>query len=180
MAQRTTTDGAPPDQPFTLASVDGETAAPGESFAYEPGLLVIDGGLPQVNAARRALTELGVDVPVVGLAKRLEEVWVPGEEFPVVLPRGSEALHLLQRVRDEAHRVAITRHRSRRSAAMTASALDAVPGIGPSRAKALLTHFGSLTRLRAATPDEIATIPGIGPALAEAIALHLRAGGERD
>ncbi len=180
VAQRTTTDGAPPDQPFTLASVDGETAAPGESFAYEPGLLVIDGGLPQVNAARRALTELGVDVPVVGLAKRLEEVWVPGEEFPVVLPRGSEALHLLQRVRDEAHRVAITRHRSRRSAAMTASALDAVPGIGPSRAKALLTHFGSLTRLRAATPDEIATIPGIGPALAEAIALHLRAGGERD
>lgn len=147
-----------------------------ESFAYEPGLLVIDGGLPQVNAAERTLGELGVDVPVVGLAKRLEEVWLPGEEFPVVLPRGSEALHLLQRVRDEAHRFAITRHRKRRSAAMTASALDGVPGIGPGRAKALLRHFGSLSRLRAATAAEVAEVPGIGPALADVVVRHLQAG----
>jgi len=169
------------------ATSNGATAAPGdpppdhegavlarESFAYEPGLVVIDGGLPQVRAAARVLDGLGVDVPVVGLSKRLEEVWVPDEEFPVILERGSEALHLLQRVRDEAHRFAITRHRRRRSAAMTASALDTIPGIGPGRAKALLEHFGSLSRLRAAEVGEVARVPGIGPALAEAVVTHLR------
>ena len=158
----------------------GEVAEPEpvlerESFAYDPGLLVIDGGLPQVNAAHRTLGELGVDVPVVALAKRLEEVWVPGAEFPVILPRGSEALYLLQRLRDEAHRFAITRHRKRRSAAMTASVLDTVPGIGPGRAKALLKHFGSLKQLRGADVEEVGRVPGIGPALAHVVVEHFAA-----
>lgn len=147
---------------------------PPSSFAYSPGLLVVDGGLPQVNAAQAALAELGVVVPVVSLAKRLEEVWVPGEEFPVILPRGSEALHLLQRVRDEAHRFAITRHRQRRSAAMTTSALDGIPGVGPTRARALLRHFGSVKRLREAGVDEIAQVKGIGPGSAAVIVAALQ------
>lgn len=147
-----------------------------ESFSYDPGLLVIDGGLPQVNVAARTLADLGVDVPVVSLAKRLEDVWVPGEDFPVVLPRGSEALHLLQRVRDEAHRFAITRHRQRRTKAMTASVLDSLPGIGPARAKALLQHFGSVRNLRQADEEAIARVPGIGPALAHQIARRLAEG----
>ncbi|MGM0384444.1 MAG: excinuclease ABC subunit UvrC [Actinomycetota bacterium] len=147
-----------------------------ESFSYEPGLLVIDGGLPQASVAARTLAGLGVDVPVVSLAKRLEEVWVPGEDFPVVLPRGSEALHLLQRVRDEAHRFAITRHRKRRSKAMTDSVLDTLPGIGPARAKALLKHFGSVRRLRQADEVAIAQVPGIGPALAREIVAHFAKG----
>lgn len=155
------------------APLPGE-AVERSSFAYRPGLLVIDGGLPQVNAARAALEELRIEVPVVSLAKRLEEVWLPAEEFPVVLPRGSEALHLLQRVRDEAHRFAIARHRKRRSAAMTASVLDSVPGVGPTRARALLRHFGSVKRLREATVDEVAQVKGIGPASAAVIVAALR------
>ncbi|MDO5503637.1 MAG: excinuclease ABC subunit UvrC [Actinomycetia bacterium] len=143
-------------------------------FAYPPNLVVVDGGPAQVSAAVRALEEIGVDdVAVVGLAKRLEEVWLPGEEFPVILPRSSEGLYLLQRVRDEAHRFAITFHRKRRSASMTRSALDTIPGLGPARQKALLTHFGSLKRIRSAAPEEITAVPGIGPALAAQIATAL-------
>ena len=144
-------------------------------FAYPPNLVVVDGGPLQADAACRALTELGIDdVAVCGLAKRLEEVWLPGEEFPVILPRSSEGLYLLQRVRDEAHRFAITYHRQKRSRGLTASALDNVAGLGPARRAALLKRFGSVKRLAAATPEEIATVPGIGPRLAQTItaALH--------
>ncbi len=143
-------------------------------FAYRPNLVVVDGGLPQVNAAARALEDVGVvDVAVVGLAKRLEEVWVPGEEFPVVLPRTSEGLYLLQRLRDEAHRFAITFHRQRRSKAMTTSRLDGIPGLGEKRRKALLKAFGSVKRIGAASVEELAAVPGIGPALAAVVAAEL-------
>jgi excinuclease ABC subunit C len=139
-------------------------------FAYPPNLYVVDGGAPQVNAAAAVLEELGVtDVAVIGLAKRLEEVWVPAEPDPVILPRNSEGLYLLQRVRDEAHRFAITFHRSKRSKRMTASALDAVPGLGEHRRKALVTHFGSVARLKEASVDEITSVPGIGVATAAAV-----------
>lgn len=149
--------------------VDPETGRP-RKFAYAPGLVVVDGGAPQVAAAVRALDELGIDdVPVCGLAKRLEEVWLPGQEDPVILPRSSEGLYLLQRVRDEAHRFAITHHRGRRSKSMVESLLDDVPGLGEVRRKTLLKHFGSLRKLRAASVEEIATVPGIGPATAAAI-----------
>jgi len=149
--------------------VDPETGRP-RKFAYAPGLVVVDGGAPQVAAAVRALDELGIDdVPVCGLAKRLEEVWLPGQADPVILPRSSEGLYLLQRVRDEAHRFAITHHRSRRSKSMVESVLDDVPGLGEVRRKTLLKHFGSLRKLRAATLEEVATVPGIGPATAAAI-----------
>ncbi len=140
-------------------------------FAYPPSLVVIDGGAPQVNAAFQALADLGLtDIAVVGLAKRLEEVWLPDEEDPVILPRTSQGLYLLQRVRDEAHRTALRYQRQKRSARMTTSALDDIPGLGPARRKALLARFGSVRKLRAATPDMIAEVPGIGPALAERIA----------
>jgi excinuclease ABC subunit C len=149
--------------------IDPDTGRP-KKFAYVPGLVVVDGGPPQVAAAQRALDELGIDdVPVCGLAKRLEEVWLPGQDDPVVLPRTSEGLYLLQRIRDEAHRFAITHHRSRRSKSMVESVLDDVPGLGEVRRKSLLRQFGSLKKLRAATVDEIAAVPGIGPRTAEAI-----------
>jgi len=139
-------------------------------FAYPPNLYVVDGGAAQVNAAQRVLDELGVnDVAVIGLAKRLEEVWVPAEPDPVILPRNSEGLYLLQRVRDEAHRFAISYHRSKRSRRMTASALDTVPGLGETRRKALVTHFGSLARIRQASIQEITAVPGIGAATAAAV-----------
>jgi excinuclease ABC subunit C len=145
-------------------------------FHYEPSLIVVDGGAPQVAAAERARTELGIDsIAIVGLAKRLEEVWVPGEEYPVILPRNSEALYLLQRVRDEAHRFAITHHRSRRSRSMVESVLDEVPGLGEVRRKALLVKFGSLRKLRDATEDELALVPGIGSVTAAAIKQTLAA-----
>ena len=154
--------------------IDPDTGRP-RRFAYPPGLVVVDGGLPQVNAARAALTELGIDdVALVGLAKRLEEVWIPGNEFPVILPRTSEGLYLLQRVRDEAHRFAITFHRQRRSKAMTASALDDIPGLGEVRRKALLRHFGSVKRLREASVEQIREVPGIGVALAATIHVTLQ------
>ncbi|TIC86566.1 excinuclease ABC subunit UvrC [Nocardioides sp. GY 10127] len=157
--------------------VDPETGRP-RKFAYQPGLVVVDGGPPQVAAARAALEELGIDdVPVCGLAKRLEEVWVPNEEDPVILPRTSEGLYLLQRLRDEAHRFAITHHRSRRSKSMVESALDDVPGLGEVRRKTLLAHFGSLKKLRGATVEEIAQVPGIGPRTAEAIKAAVEPGG---
>jgi len=144
-------------------------------FAYPPNLYVVDGGAPQVNAAGAVLEELGVtDVAVIGLAKRLEEVWVPAEPDPIILPRNSEGLYLLQRVRDEAHRFAINYHRSKRSKRMTASALDSVPGLGEHRRKALVAHFGSLARLREATVEEITSVPGIGVATASAVRDALR------
>ncbi|MFZ5872583.1 MAG: excinuclease ABC subunit UvrC [Actinomycetota bacterium] len=163
-------DGAP-------NAVDPQTGRP-RRFAYAPNLVVVDGGQPQVAAAARALADLGVtDVALCGLAKRLEEVWLPGEDHPVVLPRTSQGLYLLQRVRDEAHRFAITYHRHKRSTAMTRSALDDVPGLGPARRKALLRQFGSLKRLRQATAEEIATVPGVGPATAQAVVEALATGG---
>jgi excinuclease ABC subunit C len=144
-------------------------------FAYPPNLYVVDGGAPQVNAASAILGELGItDVAVIGLAKRLEEVWVPSEPDPIIMPRNSEGLYLLQRVRDEAHRFAITYHRSKRSKRMTASALDAVPGLGEYRRKALVTYFGSVARLKEATVDEIAALPGIGVVTATAVLDALR------
>jgi excinuclease ABC subunit C len=148
----------------------GAGPPPRRKFAYPPNLAVIDGGPAQVAAAQRALDELGIDdVSVCGLAKRLEEVWLPGEAGPVIMPRTSEGLYLLQRVRDEAHRFAITYHRKKRSAALTTSELDAVPGLGPARRATLLRHFGSVRRIRGATVAEIAGLPGIGPRIAEAV-----------
>ncbi|HEY7047018.1 MAG TPA: excinuclease ABC subunit UvrC [Jatrophihabitantaceae bacterium] len=153
--------------------IDPSTGRP-KKFAYPPNLLVVDGGAPQVAAAQAVLEELGIDdVALVGLAKRLEEVWVPGEAYPVILPRTSEGLYLLQRVRDEAHRFAITFHRQKRSKAMTTSALDGIPGLGETRRKALLRQFGSLKRLRAAGVDEVEAVPGIGRRTAEAIVAAL-------
>ncbi len=160
-----------------LESGASEIADPAgrRKFAYPPGLLVIDGGPGQAAAASRALEDLGVsDVAVCGLAKRLEEVWLPGEPTPVILPRSSEGLYLLQRVRDEAHRFAITYHRAKRTAAQTASALDELPGVGAGRRAALLRHFGSVRRLRQASPEQIAEVRGIGPTLADSIAAALR------
>jgi len=149
--------------------VDPETGRP-RKFAYAPGLVVVDGGPPQVAAAQQALDELGIDdIPVCGLAKRLEEVWLPAQEDPVILARSSEGLYLLQRIRDEAHRFAINHHRSRRSKTMVESVLDDVPGLGEVRRKTLLKHFGSLKKLRAAELDELALVPGIGPQTAAAI-----------
>jgi excinuclease ABC subunit C len=149
------------------------TAKP--KFAYPPNLVVVDGGAGQVAAAAAALAELGIDdVAVCGLAKRMEEVWLPHEEYPVILSRTSEGIYLLQRVRDEAHRFAITYHRAKRGKAMTVSALDAVPGLGPARRAALLKKFGSVKALSAASAEDIASVPGIGPRLAETVAGALR------
>ncbi|MXP22226.1 excinuclease ABC subunit UvrC [Gordonia sp. HNM0687] len=154
--------------PITSA-VDPDTGR-ARKFAYPPNLFVVDGGAPQAHAAATVLDELGVtDVAVVGLAKRLEEVWIPGDDEPVILPRTSEALFLLQRVRDEAHRFAITFHRSKRSKRMTESVLDGVPGLGRTRRTALVTHFGSVARLREASLEEISAVPGIGMATARAV-----------
>jgi excinuclease ABC subunit C len=142
-------------------------------FAYRPQLLVVDGGQPQVEAAARALRDAGhEEIALCGIAKRLEEVWLPGEEYPVILPRTSEALYLLQRLRDEAHRFAITHQRKRRRRDIQ-SVLAEVPGLGDARIKALLRHFGSVSALRNATPEEITELPGVGPKLAAAIHAHL-------
>jgi excinuclease ABC subunit C len=148
---------------------------PQKKFAYPPNLLVVDGGAPQVAAAVAALADLGIDdVSVCGLAKRLEEVWLPRQDYPVIMSRSSEGLYLLQRVRDEAHRFAITYHRAKRGKAAVTSALDSVPGLGPARRAALLKAFGSVKAISAATPDEIAAaVPGIGPKLAETVAAAL-------
>jgi excinuclease ABC subunit C len=159
------------DEPSTadLPGIDPLTGRP-RRFAYPPQLVVVDGGQPQVNAVAAVLSDLGItDVALCGLAKRLEEVWQPGDDFPVILPRTSEALYLLQRVRDEAHRFAITFHRQRRSKRMTASGLDNIPGLGETRRKALLRHFGSMKRLGQAGVDEITEVHGIGRRTAEAI-----------
>ncbi|GAA1136508.1 excinuclease ABC subunit C [Kitasatospora gansuensis] len=163
-------------------AVEEEDSGPREEdgrpkrFAYPPQLLVVDGGQPQVAAARRALDELGIDdVALCGLAKRLEEVWLPGATDPVVLPRSSEGLYLLQRVRDEAHRFAITYQRTKRAKRLTAGELDSVPGLGETRRQALLKHFGSLKKLRAATVAEICEVPGIGLRTAETVVAALAA-----
>ena len=155
------------DQNVELGEVVGK-------FAYAPNLIVVDGGAPQVAAAERALLELGItDIAVVGLAKRLEEIWLPGNPDPIILPRNSEGLYLLQRVRDEAHRFAITFHRSRRSRIMLESLLDEIEDLGPARRAALLDRYGSVSAIKKATPEDIAKTPGIGERLAEAIATHL-------
>jgi len=159
----------------TVNAPADDTGTEASPSAYPPGLLVIDGGRPQVRAAQDALMAAGItDVPVVGLAKRLEEVWLPDAEDPVILPRSSQALYLLQRVRDEAHRTAIALHRKRRGRRQTASVLDAIPGLGPARARSLLAHFGSMRAIRAAEAGDLALVPGIGPVLAATIhrALH--------
>ena len=160
--------------------IDPTTGAP-RKFAYAPALVVVDGGPPQVAAAAAAMTELGIDdVALCGLAKRLEEVWLPDLEEPVILSRTSEGLYLLQRIRDEAHRFAITHHRNRRSKSMVESLLDDVPGLGEVRRKALIAHFGSLKKLRAASIDEIAAVPGFGLKTAEAIKVKLDAQPQRE
>ncbi|MFH8660254.1 excinuclease ABC subunit UvrC [Streptomyces afghaniensis] len=154
----------------TLTEDDGRP----KKFAYPPQLVVVDGGAPQVAAAQRALDDLGIDdIAVCGLAKRLEEVWLPGDDDPVVLPRTSEGLYLLQRVRDEAHRFAISYQRTKRSKRFRSSPLDDVPGLGDTRKQALLKHFGSLKKLRSATIDQICEVPGIGRKTAETIAVAL-------
>jgi excinuclease ABC subunit C len=161
-----------------------EAAPEGEEdrrFAYPPSLFVVDGGQPQVRAAQDALMSVGMgDLPVIGLAKRLEEVWLPDEADPVILARTSEALYLLQRVRDEAHRTAISFHRKRRGKRATASALDDIPGLGPAKAKRLLAHFGSVRAVRAATINQLQEAPGIGPSIAASIHIALGAGAPGD
>ncbi|MFF3189784.1 excinuclease ABC subunit UvrC [Streptomyces misionensis] len=173
----TGTGSAPAAPEPGVGPVDGalkdEDGRP-RKFAYPPQLVVVDGGQPQVAAAQRALDELGIDdIAVCGLAKRLEEVWLPGEDDPVVLPRTSEGLYLLQRVRDEAHRFAITYQRTKRAKRFRAGPLDDVPGLGETRKQALIKHFGSVKRLRSATIEQIQEVPGIGRKTAETIAAAL-------
>jgi excinuclease ABC subunit C len=161
-------------EPEAGGPIDPETGRP-RRFAYPPNLVVVDGGPPQVAAAQRALDELGIDdVDVCGIAKRLEEIWLPGEEDPVILPRNSEAMYLVQRLRDQAHDFAIRYHRTKRSKGMLVSELDDVPGLGPGRRKALIKHFGSVKLIKEAGPDQIAEVPGIGRRTAENIVAALR------
>ncbi|MDN0194941.1 excinuclease ABC subunit UvrC [Streptomyces sp. S.PNR 29] len=165
-----TGEWADEEGPDDLKDDDGRP----KRFAYPPQLVVVDGGRPQVAAAKKALDELGIDdIAVCGLAKRLEEVWVPGEDDPVVLPRTSEGLYLLQRVRDEAHRFAITYQRTKRAKRFRSSPLDDVPGLGETRKQALIKHFGSVKKLRSATIDQIREVPGIGRKTAETIVAAL-------
>jgi excinuclease ABC subunit C len=139
-------------------------------FAYPPQLVIVDGGRGQVNAAAKAFAELGInDITLVGLAKRLEEIWFPHQSYPIILPRHSEALYLVQRIRDEAHRFAITFHRSKRSKLMLESLLDEIPSLGEVRRQALLDKFGSVAALKKSSPQEISNIPGIGMKTAELI-----------
>ncbi|MBR5951196.1 MAG: excinuclease ABC subunit UvrC, partial [Actinomycetaceae bacterium] len=157
-----------PEEGTSSGEID-ETTGKLRRFAYKPDLLVVDGGLPQVNAAWRVIQETGADVRVIGLAKRLEEVWLPGEEFPVIFPRTSPALRLLQHLRDESHRFAITHHRKRRTRAMKRSALVSIDGLGAAKQKALLKAFGSVARIREASEEELQSVSGIGAALAKKI-----------
>jgi excinuclease ABC subunit C len=178
------TDNGAPDNEAPDAALSDSAVPEGEKLsrsAYPPQLVLVDGGPPQVAAAARALAGLGIDeIAVAGLAKRMEEIWQPGQDDPVILPRTSEALYLLQRVRDEAHRFAITYHRQKRSKAMTVSALDQVPGLGEARRRALVKHFGSVKALKAASADQLAEVPGIGPATAAAIAAAFAPSGGRE
>ncbi|MEV7679336.1 excinuclease ABC subunit UvrC [Streptomyces sp. NPDC088341] len=174
--ERPARPGAPalPGEGETAGGSDRDDDGRPKRFAYPPQLLVVDGGQPQVAAAKRALDELGIDdVAVCGLAKRLEEVWLPGDDDPVVLPRSSEGLYLLQRVRDEAHRFAITYQRTKRAKRVRTSPLDEVPGLGESRKQALIKHFGSVKRLRQATIDQICEVPGLGRKTAESVVVAL-------
>lgn len=162
--------------PMADGEVDATRKRP--RFAYRPQLLLVDGGQPQVQAAARALRDAGhEEIALCGIAKRLEEVWLPDDDFPVILPRSSEALYLLQRLRDEAHRFAITHQRKKRGRDIT-TVLAEVPGLGATRIKALLRHFGSVSRLKQATPEEIQELPGIGPRLAATIHAHLATGSD--
>ena len=164
------------DEPTYRRGIDPTTGRP-RRFAYPPQLLVVDGGAPQVNAAATELAELGIaDITICGLAKRLEEVWVPAQDEPIIFPRTSEALYLLQRLRDEAHRFAITYHRAKRSKSMTVSALDNVAGLGEVRRKALVRHFGSVAALRRAGVEDILEVPGVGRRTAEAVVAALAEG----
>ena len=157
------------EAPVHSGEIDASTPEP-QTFAYPPNLVLVDGGPPQVAAASAALSDLGItDVYVAGIAKRLEELWLPDDDYPVVLPRTSEALYLVQRIRDEAHRFAITFHRSKRGKAMVASALDEIPGLGEVKRAALVKHFGSVAQIKQATEEELTQVPGIGPALAQKI-----------
>ncbi|MDO5671873.1 MAG: excinuclease ABC subunit UvrC [Actinomycetaceae bacterium] len=159
-------------QAIASGPIDAETGKP-RRFSYRPDLVVVDGGLPQVNAAKVALDEVGVDIPIVGLAKRLEEVWLPDSDYPLIFSRTSPALYLLQYLRDESHRFAITAHRKKRRKAMTRSVLDAIPGLGPARQRALLGHFGSVQKIRQASVEDISQVAGIGQGLAVVIAEKL-------
>jgi excinuclease ABC subunit C len=167
-----------PESAAPVAGADEESEASGakpptSKFAYPPQLLIVDGGQPQVSAAQRALEESGISgIQLAGIAKRLEEIWLPDSDFPVILPRNSDALFLIQRIRDEAHRFAITHQRQRRSKDVS-SILATVPGLGPTRIKALLQHFGSVARLKSASVEAIIEVPGIGASTAEAIILKL-------
>jgi excinuclease ABC subunit C len=179
-------DERQPNADVEIAIADGDSAvdqpARPKRFAYRPQLVVVDGGPVQAAAAGDAITELGItDITVVGLAKRLEEVWVAGEDAPVILPRGSQGLFLLQRVRDEAHRFAIAYQRQKRGRRATTSALDAVPGLGAERKRALLRHFGSVRKIKSAGVDQLQEVSGIGPRLAATIvqALQEQQPGER-
>jgi excinuclease ABC subunit C len=157
-----------------LKAPETDLEADPTKFSYRPNLLIVDGGQPQVSAAMRALSDSGItDMAVCGLAKRLEEVWLPGESFPVILPRATDELFLLQRIRDEAHRFAITFHRSRRSKVMLESILDEIPQLGSARRASLLERFGSVAAIRKATVEEIAATPGIGSRIASIIENHL-------
>ena len=164
------------DSTFNDENVIEESTDVARRFAYPPQLFIVDGGAPQVAAAQKVFDELGiVDVTLVGLAKRLEEIWVPGDDEPVILPRNSQALYLLQQIRDEAHRFAITYHRQQRSKRMRASVLDSIPGLGPTRRTDLVKHFGSVKKLKEASEEQIAEVKGIGPKMASTIFEHLRA-----
>lgn len=157
---------------FTTGAVTDDDLVEGikKKFSYPPSLVIVDGGPPQVAAAQKAMDDLGIDdIPVVGLAKRLEELWLPDDPFPVILPRASDALYLVQRLRDEAHRFAITFHREKRGKSMISSELDAVPGLGKSKQAALRKHFGSMKKIRAASIEELIEVPGVGPKLAATI-----------
>lgn len=150
-------------------------------FAYPPSLILVDGGPPQVAAAQRVMDELGItDIALAGIAKRLEEIWLPGDDYPVILPRTSEALFLVQRLRDEAHRFAISYHRSKRGRAMQTSALDGIPGLGPARRRALLDRFVTVKAIREAEVEQLQEVDGIGPALAAQISSALRSEGAED
>jgi excinuclease ABC subunit C len=158
-----------PDRPVPEAT---KRTRPGR-FAYPPSLIVVDGGRGQLAVAERVLGEYGLSIPAIGLAKRLEEVYLPGQPEPLQIPRGSEALFVLQHLRDEAHRFAVTYHRAKRAKRALRSPLDDIPGVGPSRKKALLKRFGSLARLRTASVEEIEATPGVGRGLARTVYEHL-------